>query len=188
MIIKRQLFSILGYLSIGVAIIFLVSCGLMTKPSMGDVQETWETSNQAFNLRVNRHSETNGGFVPGAYYVYQTAPKTSDNWQTIFIQRHDDPNPIQRNSTQFIDSQVGYVFFGQKYAVTMDAGENWIVWDAWEADKIMQFKQYRLYPSIQEVSIESNGYGRMRLYSTTDKSINQPELITLDYGRNWNLE
>ncbi len=157
-------------------------------PYIGETTETWETSNQTFKVRIDKHAEANGGFVPGAYYVYQTAHENSDDWKTIFTQRHDDPNPILHYSVQFINSQIGYAFFGQKFAVTMDTGENWTVWDAWEANKIMQFEQYKLYPSIEEVNIESNGYGRMRLYSISNKSVNQPELKTIDYGRTWKWE
>lgn len=161
---------------------------LVIGPYMGNVQESWETSNQTFKLRIDRHTEENGGFVPGAYYVYQTAKTGSDDWKVIFTVRHDDPNPIHIQSVQFINSEIGYVFFGPKYAVTTDAGKSWVMWDAGEANKTFQFKQYSLYPSVEAAHIEPDGSGRMRLYSNTNKTPVQPELKTSDYGRRWSLE
>lgn len=155
-------------------------------PYMGGVTESWETSNQGFKLRIDRHSEENA-FLGGAYYVFQSASTDTDNWHEIFTARHDDPNPIPRENLQFVNPQIGYVFFGPKYAVTTDGGRSWVVWDAWEANKIWQFEKYKLYPSIEAVSVGSDGRGKMRLFSITDKAVNQPELRTTDYGRSWDL-
>ncbi len=155
-------------------------------PYMGGVTESWETSNQTFKLRINRHSEENA-FLGGAYYVFQSASIGSDNWREIFTARHDDPNPIPRENLQFVNPQIAFVFFGPKYAATTDGGRSWMVWNAWEANESMQFEKYRLYPSIEAVSVESDGRGKMRLFSTTDKPVNQPELRTIDYGRSWGL-
>ncbi len=118
---------------------------------MGSVEEVWETSNRTFKLQIERRAEENGGFISGAYYIYKSKPENSDNWQTIFIERHDDPNPVSTNSVRFIDSKTAYVFFGSKFAVTLDGGENWAIWDAWEADKTANFKSRGLYPSITDV-------------------------------------
>jgi hypothetical protein len=125
--------------------------------------------------------------VCGAYYTFLSAPAGSDSWREIFTAHHDDPNPIPRDNVRFVDAQIGYVFFGPKYAVTVDAGRTWQVWDAWEAKKNLPIEKYKLYPSIEEVSIDSSGHGRMRLYSLMDKPINQPELLTSDYGRSWQM-
>ena len=95
-------------------------------PYMGGITESWETSNQTFKLRIDRHSEENA-FVGGAYYVFQSASIGSDNWREIFTARHDDPNPIPRENLQFVNPQIGFVFFGPKYAVTTDGGRSWII-------------------------------------------------------------
>jgi hypothetical protein len=125
--------------------------------------------------------------VCGAYYTFLSAPVGSDNWREIFTAHHDDPNPIPRDNVRFADAQVGYVYFGPRYAVTTDAGRTWQVWDAREAKKHLPFEKYKLYPSIVEAVIGSDGHGRMRLYSLTGYAVNQPELRTDDYGRSWQM-
>lgn len=161
------------------------ACGLL-KPTMGKVVETWQVANQNFSLRVEMRQE-NCFAVCGAYYLFQSASVGSDNWQEIFIAHHDDPNPIPHENLQFVNPQIAYVFFGPKYAATTNAGKSWMVWDAWEANKSIQFEKYKLYPSIVEVSVDADGRGKMRLYSLTDKPVNQPQLLTADYGRTWSL-
>jgi len=61
------------------------------------------------------------------------------------------------------------------------------MWDAWEADKSLKFENYELLPSIVDVRVESDGWGRMRLYSIIDKPAKQRELQTKNYGRTWNF-
>jgi hypothetical protein len=176
-------------LVIVVLVAALILCVLITiigfKPSMGKTAETWEVENRDLRLRVEMHLE-NCFAVCGAYYLFQSANVGSDNWKEIFIAHHDDPNPIPRENLQFVNSQVAYVFFGPKYAVTTDAGKSWMVWDAWDANKGMRFEKHNLYPSIVRVSITSDGRGEMSLYPISDSTANRPKLKTTDYGRSWN--
>ncbi|MCA1630411.1 MAG: hypothetical protein LC785_11700 [Acidobacteria bacterium] len=162
------------------------ACGLF-KPKMGNIVETWQAENQNLKLRIVMRQERCFA-VCGAYYTFLSAPVGSDSWREIFTAHHDDPNPIPRENLRFVNPQIGYVFFGSKYAVTTDAGKSWMVWDAWDANKSMQFEKYKLYPAVVDVSVESDGRGRMRLYSITDKATNKPELQTADYGRSWQLK
>ena len=161
------------------------ACGLL-KPTMGNVVETWQAENQNLKLRIVMRQE-NCFAVCGAYYTFLSAPVGSDSWREIFTAHHDDPNPIPHENVQFINSQIAYVFFGPKYAVTTDAGKSWTEWDAWEANKRIQFAKYRLYPGIVQVSVTSDGRGRMRLYPIGDGTAERPELSTTDYGRSWSL-
>lgn len=165
--------------------LLIVASGLL-KPSMGNVVETWQVENQNLRLRVLMRQERCFA-VCGAYYTFLSAPVGSDNWREIFTVHHDDPNPIPREQVRFVSEQVGYVFFGSKYAVTTNGGLIWYVWDAWEAEKNMPFKNRKLHPSIVEVNIEPTGGGRMRLYTVADKPLNQLELQTVDFGRSWQL-
>src|SRR5688572_16489059 len=102
---------------------------LVYGPYMGPVNESWDTSNNVFRIRVERHAEVNT-FVGGAYYVFQSAPAGSDSWQKILTFRHDDPNPIPRDQVRFVNDQVAFVFMGWMYAVTKDGGGSWSVWNA----------------------------------------------------------
>ncbi|MBA2340615.1 MAG: hypothetical protein H0V88_09480 [Pyrinomonadaceae bacterium] len=85
---------------------------LLLPPSKGERLETWETTNTPFKIRVDRHAEANGGFVPGAYYVFQSAAADSDQWHEIMTFRHDDPVDIPREQVRFANDRVAYVFMG----------------------------------------------------------------------------
>src|SRR5205809_6977236 len=98
---------------------------LFLPPRIGPIAETWETTNGSFRIRVDRHNEENGGFVPGAYYVFRSAPVGSEAWRDIMTFRHDDPNPIPRDQVRFLNDRVGFVFMGWMYAVTSDSGATW---------------------------------------------------------------
>ena len=163
----------------------LSACGLF-KPSIGNIVETWQAENQNLKLKIVMRQE-NCFAVCGAYYTFLSAPIGSESWREIFAAHHDDPNPIPRENIRFINSQIAFVFFGPKYAVTTDSGKSWAEWDAWEANKSIQFAKYGLYPSIVEVSVTSDGRGIMRLYPMSDGAAGRPELSTTDYGRNWRL-
>lgn len=87
--------------------IALASCKMLSGPRMGETVESFETSNQTFRMRVDRHAEV-GGFMAvlnGAYYVFRSAPVGSDNWHHIMTFRHDDPNPIQRGQVRFVSER-----------------------------------------------------------------------------------
>src|SRR5213080_998106 len=74
-------------------------------PRIGPTVETWETSNQRFRIRVDNHAEEHA-FLPGAYYVFRSAPAGSDSWRDIMTFRHDDPGPIRREQVRFVNDRV----------------------------------------------------------------------------------
>jgi hypothetical protein len=162
-----------------IGVIALNSCDLFLSPRMGKVIQTWVTTNNTFKIRVNRHAEENGGFVGGAYYVFQAAKQDSDNWIEIMVVRHDDPIDIPRQQVRFVNDQIGYAFMKYKFAVTIDEGITWSVWDA--VNNLQDWKLTRA--SISDVHIEPNGDGAMKLVSFTDRS--PPNLFTKEYGKTW---
>ncbi len=94
---------------------------LFIPPSVGERLETWETTNTPFKIRIDRHAQANGNyFVPGAYYVFQSAASGSDQWREITTFRFDDPIDIPRNQVRFANEKVAYVFMIDMYAVTQD--------------------------------------------------------------------
>ena len=62
---------VIAFLGCFVAVVFFIKAlpvlMLFLPPSKGEMLETWETTNTPFKIRVDRHAEKNGGFVPGAY-------------------------------------------------------------------------------------------------------------------------
>jgi hypothetical protein len=155
----------------------------LSGPYMGNVTESWQTSNHTFKLRVDRHSEENA-FLAGAYYVFQSAPAGSDSWQKVMIFRHDDPNPIARDQVRFVNDQVAFVFMGWMYAVTTDAGNSWSVWNGEKELPKGYGCNYRL---IRSVNIDMDGAGTMILNPIPQRQGELPELHTTDFGRHWNL-
>ena len=157
---------------------------LFLPPRVGAVAETWETSNGSFKIRVDRHNEDNGGFVPGAYYVFRSAPVGSDAWRDITTFRHDDPLPIPRDQIHFVNDNVAFVFMGWMYAVTADRGLTWSVWDAGDNLPNWQCCNYRL---IADVQLNADGTGTMTLRPIQDRRGEVPQLRTKDFGRHWSV-
>ena len=170
---------------IAVAALAFASCKVLSGPRMGDTVESFETSNQTFKLRVDRHAEV-GGFMAvlnGAYYVFRSAPVGSDTWHDIMTFRHDDPNPIPRDQVRFVNERVGFVFMGWMYAVTTDTGATWTVWDSSRDLPKWQCCNYRL---VKDVKLEPDGTGIMTLNVIPDRG-EVPVLRTKDFGRHWSV-
>ena len=123
---KRKVLIAICSLAAVVGLIFAINWPVVSMlvygPYMGPVNESWDTSNNVFRIRVERHAKVNT-FVGGAYYVFQSAPPGSDSWQKILAFRHDDPNPIPRDQVRFVNAQVAFVFTRWMYAVTKDGWE-----------------------------------------------------------------
>ena len=162
----------------------LITAGLVyslsQRPLMGREIERWETTNHTIKIRVTAHPEEGGGFVGGAYYVFQSAREGEVNWREIMTVRHD-PIKIPREGVKFIGDQVGYVFMLYNYGVTVDGGVTWYVWRA--PQDLPNWRQTRA--NIDDVRIFPDGTGIMTLRSSTDQVA--PELHTNDYGKHWNL-
>ena len=153
----------------------------VTGPKQGPVFESWETSGQTLQIRVESHPEQNA-IVGGAYYVFRFAPKGSDAWRDIMTFRHDDPVPIPRDSVRFVDDQTAFVFMGWMYAVTTDGGASWSVWDAGRDLPNWQCCNYGL---ITDVNVHPDGSGTMVLNPITNRRGEVPQLHTKDFGRHW---
>jgi hypothetical protein len=108
LIVIAVMVAVIGFV---VAINWRIISMLVFGPYMGNVTDSWETSNQTFNLRVDRRTGKNS-FVPGSYYVFQSAPFGFDAWREIMIFRHDDPVPIPCEQVRFVNDRLGYVFIG----------------------------------------------------------------------------
>lgn len=147
----------------------------------GQVTDTWETANRSFKVRVKRYAEENGGFIAGAYYIFESAPVGSDNWSEVMTFRHDDPVEIPRDQVRFVNDEVGYVFMVYKYAVTIDGGRTWFTWYA--VKDLPDWRNAR--PVIDDVQVDPLGIGRMKLTLVASESARATTLHTTDYGRHW---
>jgi BNR/Asp-box repeat len=154
-------------------------CEIFRSPKMGKCTDSWVTENNTFRIRVNKHAEEHGGFNPGAYFVFQSAPKGQENWKEVIVFRHDDPVDIPRQQVRFVSDSVGYFFMGNKFAVTTDGGMTWSVWDAMK--NLPDWTRTRA--DIKDVQINVDGSGTMQLISPTNQEV--PILYTRDYGKTW---
>ena len=182
---KRNSLIVTALVVAAIASIVAANWGLVSMlafgPYMGRVTDSWETSNQAFKLRVEQRAEENG-FLPGAYYVFQSAPAGSNTWREVMTFRHDDPVPIPRDQVRFINDRVGYVFMGWMSAVTTDGGATWSVWSA---DKDLPNWKCCNYGLVKNMHLEPDGTGVMILNPISQSRGEVPELRTKDYGRQW---
>jgi len=173
--------KIISIVCVGIIAIAALVYSFSQRPRRGErVNEQWETTNQTFKVRVTAYAEENGGFVGGAYYVFEASATGSDIWREIMTVRHDDAVKIPREQVNFVTDQVGYAFMLYNYGVTVDGGSTWFVWYA--PKDLQHWRDTRA--NLEKVQILPDGTGTMRLRSSTDQAA--PELHTNDYGLHWN--
>jgi hypothetical protein len=162
------------------------NCGVFTNWAQhrGAVIETWRGENNTFRIRVTSYMEK-GSLVTGAYYVFESAKLSSNDWGEIVTFRHDDRPKIPANQVRFLSDQTGYLYMGWVYAVTTDSGTTWWVWDA---KKDLPNWQCCNYDLIRNVTIANDGSGMMRLNPIQDRRGEVSELRTSDYGKHWRGE
>ena len=175
--------KVIAIVSLCLTLLGSAGCELISKPQQGKkVNEVWETSNKAFKIRITSYAEENGGFVPGAYYVFQSASVDSAKWQEVLTIRNDDPVPIPKDQVRFMNDAIAYFFMVYKYAVTTDGGRTWFVGNI--VTDLPNWQQNR--PSIKDIRIAPDGSGTMELSSSTNQEARP--LYTRDYGRHWGTE
>jgi hypothetical protein len=152
-------------------------------PRIGPVEETWETSNKHFKIRVDNHTEEHA-FLPGAYYVFRAAPIDSDAWRDIMTFRYDDPGPIRRDQVQFINDRVAFIYMGWMFAATSDGGATWSVSDMCNNLPNGKGCNYRL---ISNVQLHADGSGTMSLDVIEDTGYHARQLRTTDFGCHWSV-
>ena len=164
--------------------IFIWGSAYFYQGTRGKLLEEWETANTIFRVRVTAYNEK-ALIIPGAYYVFQSAPIGSKNWQEIMTLKFDDPVPIPRDQVRLVNDRIGYAFMGETYAVTTDSGRTWA---RWNADTELKDRVHVHSRSIEKVNIAADGTGTMHLYKNPFQQGPAPTLRTQDYGRHWKLE
>lgn len=161
------------------AVLLASACSLTAPSQRGELREIFVKEGELFRIRILRYAENNGGFIAGAYYVFQSAPKNGEAWREVMQVHHDDPIDIPREQIYLVSDKVGYVFMKQKFAVTQNAGESWAVWDA--SEKMPDWK--KAPTSINSVRINNQGEGIMELLKYSDSS--SLALRTINFGITW---
>ncbi len=160
--------------------------GIFIKGSRQDLLfDQLEIANADFKLRITAYKER---FVllPGVYYVCQSTSVRSDNWRTVLTVKTDEPHPIKRDRVRLMSNRIGYIFMGSFYMVTTDRGDTWSIWDGHKNLPDQQYReQLNISPYIEEIEMQSNGVGVMRLYKYFSERERGPDLVTSDYGLHW---
>ena len=146
--------------------------------------ETIDVPGPAFTIRLSAFHEENGGFVPGAYYRFESLPRDGKASVQAMEFRHDDDVPLPSQNVRFVTADVAYLFMGWKYAVTTDRGKSWSVWNA-ETD--LPNWKYANYGLIARVEVGSNGIGKMILNPIPGHPGEVNQLFTSDFGRHWTV-
>ena len=169
---------------LSICVLLLSVCSLACLPRKGNLIGQWETNNDAFKVRVSEYAEK-GMYLPGAYFVFESAPLNSNSWQHIMTFRHDDQVAIPKDQARFVDQQTGYAFMGWMFAITRDGGSNWTVWDA---DKDLPDWECCNYGLIRDVNIAADGISMMTLKPIPQRRGEVPELHSNDFGQHWNVK
>ena len=150
----------------------------------GEIYETWETSNNNFKIRITAYHEV-GIYMPGAFFVCESASVDSNEWREFKFYRADDAIPILRERFRFVDDQTAYYYTADDFSVTVDGGKNWLVWQP----ILPQSNGERVHWAITEAYVEVNGTGRAKLWNYDEhiKDAVTLEVHTEDYGQSWSV-
>lgn len=153
-------------------------------PSQGPVIEEWETHNSRFKIRVQRRAHLYG--LMSYWYVFQSSSKGSIRWQEVTRHLQGEPIALPKQQIRFVSEDVGYLFFQLKYAVTVDGGATWKVFDFGDNPS---FKPKQLdYSRIAEVLIRPDGTGDITMLKYDSRAGQSTLFYTMDYGQKWILK
>jgi hypothetical protein len=138
--------------------------------------ETWASSAGGFDIRLRsyelEHVEPNG-----TYYTFEAKTTDSDDWTGIITLRLDEKISLPTENLHVVNEQITYFFFGWMYAVTIDGGKTWKVWDGNDEASSSGF--------IERISLTTDGVGQMIYRVNPSGSHIVKHLNTKDFGQHW---
>jgi hypothetical protein len=169
--------------------IALYSILLYARSGQDEVFDQLEDSSSEFNVRATAYHEFVPFTLPGARYVFQSAAKGSDEWHEFLTFKADEAEPIRRDGIRFVNQRTAYVFIGNYYLVTTDAGNVWFSWNSEQhLPPAKESIDLNISSAIDYVSITPDGNGTMVLIPYFKKQKRGPTLYTRDYGKSWSME
>ncbi len=153
-------------------------------PGPKDILQTWETSNNAFRVRVREYEDPSSIWLPRYLFEFASTTVGSDEWREIITDVADNDVPIPRDRVRFVNERVGYVFFRRKFAATSDGGLSWAVWDV--SEHVPEWECCN-QAFIEDVVIAADGTGTMRLKARFNH-LNSTKLYTRNFGLQWSNE
>jgi hypothetical protein len=178
-------FSLSRTIVIGVGLLmvsWLLSSFVMQ--GQGPVEEYLDTQNSKFKIRVERRTDLIG---PMHYwYVFRSAKNGDATWQEITRDLYGEPIPLPAKQIRFINNDIGYLFFSLKYAVTINAGGSWIVFD-FAKNPFFKPKEFD-YSKIADVEILPDGNGKLTMFKYDMSQGQSLKFVTKDYGQTWQVK
>jgi hypothetical protein len=150
----------------------------------GPVLEKWEDHNSTFSIRVERRADLYS--LMSYWYVFQSSRKGTLRWGEITRQLHGEPVPLPKEQIRFVSDDVGYLFFQLKYAVTVDSGQSWSVFD-FGHNPLYSPKKLD-YSRIADVKVLPDGTGKLTMFRYDITQGQSTLFFTHDYGRHWELK
>lgn len=147
----------------------------------GPALEQGQTSNSKFTIKVERRSDLSS--MMHYWYVFSSARKGDLRWREITKHLYGEPVELPVKQIRFIGNDIAYFFFQLKYAVTVDAGETWSVFDF--GDNPL-FKPDQLdYSRIADVKIQEDGTGHVVMFRYDMTRGQEIKFYTKDFGKHW---
>ena len=139
--------------------------------------ESRTEKNDLFKIRVTSYGDR---FIPasGAYYIFDSST-VENEWREIAVVHYDLPIPIDEDSLTFLSDRIAFVYMRWMFAVTIDGGETWTVWDS---RKHKYLRDNITWGAIKAVKIGGDGQGEMTLSVSSGTC---QTVITNDFGRTW---
>ena len=152
----------------------------------GAIYDSWETANNQFKVRITAYYEE-GIVMPGAFFICESAPVGSNEWQEFNAFRTDEAVRISvfRERFRFANDQTAYFYPQDDFLVTTDAGRNWST----VRTIFPKPGGPPLYWAIAEARVEADGKGQAKIEAYDDEAKDRVslEVNTEDYGRSWSV-
>ncbi|MGH9842820.1 MAG: hypothetical protein ACREEM_29115 [Blastocatellia bacterium] len=146
------------------------------------ITETFEVANNNLKIKIIAYDLLMNTEPSSKYYTFSSLRGGEGDLKTVFTVRLDQPVPIPREQVEIINDRVTTMFMGWMYAVTVDRGKGWDIWDGELELGDWQCCDPTL---IQNVKIFPDGVGKMTIKLSPQK---YSTLHTNDYGVHWNKE
>jgi len=146
------------------------------------ITETFEIANDNLKINVIAYDLLMDAEPSSKYYTFSSLQGDEGDLKAVFTVRLDQPVSIPRGQVRIVNDEVALVFMGWMYAVTIDGGKSWNIWDGESELGDWQCCDPTL---IQDVKISSDGIGIMTLKLSIQQYLT---LHTNDYGVHWNRD
>lgn len=145
-----------------------------------DVLAVFESTDKSVKYRIISYELEN--VEPRGIYHTLQGPEGSGLWRSVMTIQENDRATIPSDNFAVLSNQVAYGFLGWKYAVTLDKGNTWLVWDAETELPNWKCCNPKL---IESVKVSSDGTGTLTLDQI---SAGRRELYTKDFGKHWQFD